>query len=131
MEITSSLIQFSDHIAICQVNVHHPGGQVSLYATALAAESDRYADLAQERALALVQQHVTPDRTLEPSELPRVDITQVRPAPVDLPRMSEEPPDNAAPIDAAAAVPAPANEASVPALPIVRAAETDSSNIPW
>lgn len=56
MEVASELIQFNERLAVCTVTLKSENGRVTVYATGLAAESGRYADLAQARALALAHQ---------------------------------------------------------------------------
>jgi hypothetical protein len=51
VDVHCSLVQYDLNFAICSVTVKDKKGAVTIYATALARESVRYADLAQQRAL--------------------------------------------------------------------------------
>lgn len=53
MEITSNLVHIDDQKAVCEITVQDQNNRVTIYATALAAESPYYPDLAQSRALQL------------------------------------------------------------------------------
>ena len=53
MKISSNLIQLTDKVAVCSVTIKDENTDVCIYATALAAETSFYADLAQKRALDL------------------------------------------------------------------------------
>ena len=53
MQITTHLIHFDERSAVCAASLEEGEQHVTLYASALAVESRRYADLAQQRAVAL------------------------------------------------------------------------------
>ena len=53
MQITTHLIHFDERSAVCAASLEEGEQHVTLYASALAVESQRYADLAQQRAVAL------------------------------------------------------------------------------
>jgi len=55
MKVQSTLIAFSPTLAVCAVTLELDQDSITLYATSLAHESELYPDLAQQRALALVE----------------------------------------------------------------------------
>ncbi|MEW5987973.1 MAG: hypothetical protein AB1791_15175 [Chloroflexota bacterium] len=104
MEIQTSLLQLTEQAAVCAATIQNEAGRVTVYATGLAAESGRYADLAQARALALAQQVLTrgvetvaaeaylvplpparppaiPTPSLLPTQIPPVEVVELSPTP--------------------------------------------------
>ncbi len=69
MEITTTLLQLTEKLALCAASVRNEEKLVSVYASALAGEGARYVDLAQERALSLARQLFEQDlEALQPPE---------------------------------------------------------------